>query len=1500
MADDLHTQIKISANADGVETGVTRAKRSLSSLGQSAEQVGEQAARGLGKLGGSGEAVTQGMDRVTRNIEAGMRRQIAAWEAGGTANRQYQEGLARMRGADMAALKPTLDAYEAAKNRAEAAARAQGTLIDRLGAVGPVASIAAGQIAALASSFTLGAVVAFVKNVNDGVDALNDIKDATGATIESISALEDVARRSGASLDLVGSVLVKFNDLLSKATPESNTARQLKAIGLSVAELRKLDPAEAVRVTAVALSGYADDMNKGRLMTDLFGKSVKELAPFMANVAEQGALVGKVTAQQAEEAEKLNKALFGLQANASDLSREFARRMVPGLTQIAGAMAAGAKEGGVLLGVLRGLKEFGAMALGVDPLGQATSRAERAQAEIKRLQGMLQGPELIQARDPANDTNNRRIAQLRAQIVTVQKEALAATDALKAMVGVNASGAGESKDSVGDLSDKGDAQAAAKDAVEARLAEIRRGLAVEASLTKATLDEIGSMRRMQALSDREAIDVVAAAEVGQLERQRAALQAELAIQSQQKNALKEVSNLKGQIDLVDTEISERRKKQLREINELTFRQAAAASAVITAQKQQDGEDWDAYNRQRQDAWNAALTASYEYGRNIDEANEAVQFELGLMGQGERARAIAIAQYQVQVRLKERLREIEGRRLDAEQEQALRAIEEATAARQMANVEQQVMRDEWNKTTEEVNRSLTDALLRGFEEGKTAAENLRDTTVNMFKTMVLRPTISAILQPVSGAVSSAIGDGTASGGGVLGMIKDAKSLYDWGSKAYSWFTGASSASGVTSSLGAAFYTAPALYAGASAIGGASAALAGGTLGSGTFLGTAGVLGSSGGALGTGTALLGEAATSYAISAGTAAGATAGAAAGTAAAAGGGTSAAGAAASLGPYGWIAAAAILAIMAFAGKGEERYGGHYGINFQGDQVLDYRRGGYIDSKQGEVTFVVGPGGGEFAKDYVSELMTGTTKGINALLGDLGSSLALTSFQAGLETSGKGRGGVFSGGTLTGGVTFGESGLGSGRPWESTSSRSPNAEEAVKNFATDMLQVTVQALQAATDLPKVITAQLKGIDAEKLTDEAAAELLNSIQAQIDFVRSFRDAINQLPFQNLRNLSFDAATGLIAAAGGLEALNQNLTGYFENYFTAEEQRAAAIRRTQDAFEGLGLVMPDVAGNAADARAAFRALAQSIDVGTEKGQQQYAGLIALQGAFADLTPIIDNTAEAARAAQASLQQRQQLEMQLLQLQGDTGEIRRRQMAELLTDENRAIQQAIFDLQDKQAADATAKAAQDAADRVKAAWQSVGDTLVDEVKRIRGEIAGAGLGGFAYTQGQFALATAQARAGDQAAAASLPELSRSVVELARQNASSAADFKAFQAQIAASLLETTRAIAAGQGITVPAFANGGAHAGGWAMVGERGPELAYLPPAQVFTAGASAGALGDFAAMLAEMRAQREDERSRAATQVSLQLRATRAAEATQRLWEDVTEGGSAMRAREVQS
>ena len=60
----------------------------------------------------------------------------------------------------------------------------------------------------------------------------------------------------------------------------------LKAIGLNAQELRRIDPAEALQRVAVALNRYSDDGNKARIVQELFGKSVREVAPFMKDPAE--------------------------------------------------------------------------------------------------------------------------------------------------------------------------------------------------------------------------------------------------------------------------------------------------------------------------------------------------------------------------------------------------------------------------------------------------------------------------------------------------------------------------------------------------------------------------------------------------------------------------------------------------------------------------------------------------------------------------------------------------------------------------------------------------------------------------------------------------------------------------------------------------------------------------------------------------------------------------------------------------------------------------------------------------------------------------------------------------------------------------------------------------------------------------------------------------------------------------------------------------------------
>lgn len=175
-----------------------------------------------------------------------------------------------------------------------------------------------GALGALSVGALTGAFTAIVR----GIDNLNDLSDATGASVENLSALEDVAARTGTRMETVGSALTKFNAQIKESlTPGSEAARVFELIGLNAKELADIDPAEAMVKTAKALATFADDGNKARVVYALFGKSVGEVAPLLKDLAESGQLVATVTAEQAREAEKFAHELSRMQKNIVDVGR---------------------------------------------------------------------------------------------------------------------------------------------------------------------------------------------------------------------------------------------------------------------------------------------------------------------------------------------------------------------------------------------------------------------------------------------------------------------------------------------------------------------------------------------------------------------------------------------------------------------------------------------------------------------------------------------------------------------------------------------------------------------------------------------------------------------------------------------------------------------------------------------------------------------------------------------------------------------------------------------------------------------------------------------------------------------------------------------------------------------------------------------------------------------------------------------------------------------------
>ena len=521
--------------------------------------------------------------------------------------------------------------------------------------------------------------------------------------------------------------------------------------------------------------------------------------------------------------------------------------------------------------------------------------------------------------------------------------------------------------------------------------------------------------------------------------------------------------------------------------------------------------------------------------------------------------------------------------------------------------------EWDRAAADINRSLTDALLRGFESGKDFAKNLRDTVVNMFKTLVLRPIISAVVNPVAGAITGALGlSGTAQaasgGSSLLGNVG-------------SIVSGANSL-GLLGSIGATV---------SGAVGSAIGAFSGGLVAANAA---------------TATLITGSAASAAAAAAGaaTAGGAAASAAASAASA---GSSIASTLGVLGPLALGAGALLL--IGKATKGETRTGGQFGVAFDGSVTNQRRDQTYtIEGQQFDRDFTNGlqtalkdgiayrlEGDPVAHESAIREAVAGTASGINGFLKALGSSATLTGFSAGLETSGKGRGGVFAGGMLSNGAAFGESGKGdnyAGTLYEKFSTSSPDFKTALENFTLDLKQSTIQALQTVSDIPEAVQKLLKGVDAEGLTEDAANKLLETINAQIVGVNQFKDALKGMGLDTLAALSFDAAAGLAEVSGGFDKLLGNLQTYYTNFFTGEEQRANLQRSLAQQLSTLGLQLPDI--NASNARDQFRALVSAAENDmSESGRKTYATLLALSGAFASIT-------EAAQTTTQTLEQQRQ--------------------------------------------------------------------------------------------------------------------------------------------------------------------------------------------------------------------------------------------------------------------
>ncbi len=481
---------------------------------------------------------------------------------------------------------------------------------------------------------------------------------------------------------------------------------------------------------------------------------------------------------------------------------------------------------------------------------------------------------------------------------------------------------------------------------------------------------------------------------------------------------------------------------------------------------------------------------------------------------------------------------------------------------------------WEETSKTIETSLTDALLRGFESGKGFGQNLFDSVKNLFSTLVLRPIIQGVVQPIAGSITGFLGlPGSASAAG-----------------------GAGNSLGMLGNL-AGFASNP----------------------MGAF---AGPLASAEAAFGAGGIFGGEAITAASL--------------GELGLVGGGASAAGGASILGTLGAAAPylAAALALYSLVGNAGETRGGSsyaYSAASGAQQIL----GSSLDLTANQVISAGGPSGGAIGgsagEDQTGRAVAATVQGINDLFDTLGSTARVDSFWGKLETSADNRGGVLAGGRLSNGRAFGETGAGSnydGTLFEAGTATSLDGQTAVAAFALDLQQATVQALQAASDIPQTIADLLSGVDAEALTAEDAAALTAKIAAIGAGVNALTANFTELGgvFDQLGTISFDAKASILEFSGGIEQFSKNARDYVANFFDAEERTGLTAVSILRQLGAVGIDAGDL-----NSKADFRQLVDSLDLSTENGQRQLATLLQVSGTFASIAGSLSESTSLSAAA-----------------------------------------------------------------------------------------------------------------------------------------------------------------------------------------------------------------------------------------------------------------------------
>lgn len=281
-----------------------------------------------------------------------------------------------------------------------------------LGGLTDTAKSVNGVLANLGVAVSVAGLTAMVKSAIDTGDALDEMSQRVGVSVETLSVWKPAAEQSGVSGESFEKGLRKLSTtMLEAATGSEDAARGFSAVGVEFKNqdgtLRATD--QVLLDLAERFKAMPDGAEKTALAVQLFGKSGAELIPFLNQgrdgindlAAEMQALGVQMSSETAAQAGNFNDALDKLKLATTSIGNQIIASLLPALNDMAGGMVESAKQGGTLRVILDGVVlVLKTLALGAATVGKAFVALGEAigagvAAAVEALKGNTEGAKAI-------------------------------------------------------------------------------------------------------------------------------------------------------------------------------------------------------------------------------------------------------------------------------------------------------------------------------------------------------------------------------------------------------------------------------------------------------------------------------------------------------------------------------------------------------------------------------------------------------------------------------------------------------------------------------------------------------------------------------------------------------------------------------------------------------------------------------------------------------------------------------------------------------------------------------------------------------------------------------------------------------------------------------------------------------------------------------------------------------------------------------------------------